>query len=60
MFELILEGPGDFSKILMRGLGYTSNLDTAFFEEPLSPGEYRVVLTHQASPGRLEIYLPAP
>lgn len=57
MFELVLEGPDGFNQILIRGLGYASTRDSAFFEERLPAGAYRVVLTHLASPGWLEIYL---
>ena len=58
-FDLRLTGPDGYEQVVLHGESYFTNRDTVWLppDEALAPGDYRLVLNSQPSPGVLSIYL---
>jgi hypothetical protein len=56
-FDARLRGPDGFEAPLLHGEGYSTFLDTVFYEETLPPGAYQLLLTTRASSGKMDIFL---
>jgi hypothetical protein len=61
-FEVRLVGSNAYEKVILRGEGYSTTLDTARLDpDPTLPaGEYELLLTSRQSPGTLTIYIQQP
>jgi len=55
-FEVKLNGPDRYERVIIHGEGFSASHDTPRMEETLLPGEYECILTSQSSAGYLSIY----
>lgn len=58
--DLRLTGADGFESVVIHGEGYRADLDGGLWEQTLPPGEYRLVLRADQSPGTISIYWNAP
>lgn len=59
-FDLRVTGPDGYSSVVLHGEGYRADRDGGLWEENVSPGRYRLVLTSNQSPGNAAIFLKMP
>jgi hypothetical protein len=59
-FDLRVVGPDGDSSVVLHGEGYRADHDGGLWEENVSPGTYRLVLTANQSPGNAAIFLKTP